>query len=183
MKKITLFFAALLSFSAAFGQVLYSETFNSGVMNPNITLFDEDAFPHDPSCAFVTAAWQISNRGGEVDSFAISTSYNLYVAGASPGPSSDWMITPAIAITPNAFFKWNAKAFDPTYRDLYRVVVATAPTLAAMASGTEVFVSDPAGELNAWTGHQVSLAAFAGQTVYIGKIGRASCRERVLLMV
>jgi hypothetical protein len=166
MKKITLLFAALMSFSAAFGQVIFSENFDAGAIPATFTLFDEDAFPHDPQTAFVTAPWQISNRGAELDSFAISTSYNLYVGGASPGPSSDWMITPAIAVVPNAFFKWVGKAFDPTYRDGYNVIVATAPTLTAMAAGTVIYTTT--GEPNAWTAHQVSLAAFAGQTVYIG---------------
>jgi Secretion system C-terminal sorting domain len=171
MKKITLFFAALMSFSAAFGQVIYSETFDAGVMPANITLFNEDGLTPAPTTAngpgvsYVDAAWKVVGRRftGELDSFAVSTSWY-----SPAGVASDWLITPAIAVTPNAFFKWSARAFDANYRDGYRVVVATAPTLAAMANGTEVFASDATGEPITWTAHQVILTAFAGQTVYIG---------------
>lgn len=161
------FFSTLVSSSFA-QNVLYSETFNSGTIPANMQVIDEDGLAHHPSTAYIDKAWKAV--GGtrfaiETDSFAVSTSYNE-PNGVPLGAASDWLITPAITIGANAIFKWNAKVFDaPPYADGYEIRVANAPTIAAMNATTPLY--SIAAENQNWTAHTASLAAYAGQTIYI----------------
>jgi hypothetical protein len=169
MKKNILLLCIATLASPVFAQnVLYSENFNSGSIPTNMRVIDEDSLAHHPSTAYINKAWKAV--GGtrfaiETDSFAISTSYNE-PNGMPLGAASDWLITPAIAIGANATFKWNAKVYDsPPYSDGYEIRIANAPTVAAMNAGTLLY--SIAAESQNWTAHTASLAAYAGQTIYI----------------
>ena len=105
------------------------------------------------------------------DSVAFSTSWY-----SPAGAADDWMWTPLIGPLPaGAELKWNALAYDPLYPDGYSVRVMTStqgpPTGGTGVMGNQVTNSTQIfsvpSESSTWTNHTVSLAAYAGQSVYI----------------
>jgi len=92
------------------------------------------------------------------------------------GAADDWAWTPAIALpATGATLTWRAVTYDPSYRDGYEVRVMTSPDAPTGGTGvignqltnsTQIF--SIAQEATAWTQHSFELAAYAGQTVYVG---------------
>lgn len=79
---------------------------------------------------------------------------------------NDWIIAPKTQISPNGQVSFFARAFDATYvAEKFRVFVSTTGTAPAdfTALGALVTCSD-----TSWHEYSYSLAAYAGQEVYIG---------------
>ena len=121
--------------------------------------------------SFVNEAWERREDFGQnvLDSVAFSTSWY-----SQTGAADDWMWTPLILNIPaNAVLKWNAKAYDPEYRDGYEVrVMTTTPTGGTGNIGNQITSSTLLFSVNAentsWTERSVSLASYAGQNIHIG---------------
>lgn len=140
------------------------------------TLINHDGLTPNASVAYVNDAWERREdfSFNASDSCAFSTSwYN------PTGQADDWMITPAIYIPSATSLSWNAVTYDVSFRDGYQVWVGSAPTVAAMTSGTQVF--SIGAENTAWTARSASMAAFAGQTIYIGF--RNNSTDKFLLLI
>jgi hypothetical protein len=185
MKK-QLLALALFTLTGAFSQlnsqVIYSEDFDnipgptSGgagtyVMAPGMQLRNVDNLTPSSAVSYVNEAWERREDFGNnvADSVAFSTSWYT-----PAGTANDFMWTPAIGVLPsNCILSWNAKAYDPMYPDGYEVRIMTVPptggtgVIGNQITSSTVLFSTPA-ESSAWTSHTVNLAAYTGQTVYIG---------------
>jgi hypothetical protein len=165
-----LFIASLfvcLFASSANAQIVFSEDFDGNGTGTGLptgwTLFNVDARTPNANVAYVTGAWirreDFANNVN--DSAAFSTSWYDPV-----GAADDWMFTPAITVPANAVLKWNAVAYDASYPDGYQVrILNAAPTVGNIASST--VLQTISAENGTWTARTQSLAAYAGQTVYI----------------
>lgn len=185
MKKLLLLFSVLFLGTQAFSQILFSEDFD-GISGPTAggagtytfppgwLLRNVDNLTPSASVNYVNEAWERREdfSFNVADSVAFSTSWST-----PAGTANDWMWTPLVGtITANTILKWNAVAYDVSYPDGYEVRVMTSvqgpPTGGAGVIGNQITNSTQvfsiAAENSAWTAHQLSLAAYAGQSIYIG---------------
>lgn len=148
-------------------QIIFSEDFENAAPGSALpagwTTFNVDGLTPNASVGYVTDAWiNRSDLVNGTDSAAHSTSWYT-----PAGTSNDWMFTPAITVPANAVLKWEALAYDASYADGYQVrILTTAPTAGNIASSA--VLQTIAAENDTWTPRSQSLAAYAGQTVYIG---------------
>ena len=139
----------------------------------------------DPAVAYVNDAWERREdfANNVNDSCAFSTSYY-----SPTGAADDWMWTPAIGPLPaGCELRWNGLTYDTDYPDGYEVRIMTSgpPTGGTGSLGNQVSNStllwSTTAENTTWTLHTVSLAAYAGQTVYIGF--RNNSNDKFLLLI
>ncbi len=141
-------------------------------------LFNVDGRTPAGAVAYVNDAWEVREDFGHDVTQCAAFSTSWYTPA---GQADDWTWSPAVALTGGATLSWRAIAYDPDYRDGYEVRVKTGavPTQANQATSDVVF-STPAEE-TAWTDHSLSLASYAGQTVYIGF--RNNSTDKFLLLI
>lgn len=182
MRTFTKFALAILgvillqmNFSAK-SQVIFSESFTNG-MPVTWTLYNVDNFVPASAVSYVNAAW-IAREDfiTPSDSCAFSTSW--YVPA---GVANDWMVSPAITIPSTGTFSlsWEGMSPDPSYRDGYQVRVANSASLTAHQAATPIYSTT--AEQTTWTPHTVSLAPYAGQTIYIS--WRNNSNDKFILMI
>lgn len=197
MKKLYFLLSALAFGTSLSAQIVFSEDFDgiggataggagtysfpSGWLKVNV-----DNRTPATSVAYVNEAWERREdfSFNVADSCAFSTSWYT-----PAGAADDWMWTPAISTLPsNCILNWNAVTYDASYRDGYEVRIMVSPNtptgstgnLGNMVSASTVLFSTTA-EATTWTAHQVSLAAYAGQTVRIGF--RNNSTDKFLLLI
>lgn len=174
-------FVFCLFAGTANAQVVFSEDFDgngNGTAAPTgWTLFNVDNRTPATNVAYVTNAW--IRREDFV--FNVNDSAMFSTSWYSPaGAADDWMFTPAISVPANAALKWNAIAYDADYADGYQVrIMTTAPTAGNIASST--VLQTIAAENSSWTPRSQSLAAYSGQTVYIGF--RNNSNDKFVLLI
>ncbi len=138
----------------------YSEGFENG--SSDWTLIDNDNDGNN--WTVVTAADGISNHSGS--SCIMSDSWSS-TTGSALTPDN-WLISSAMQIPAGSSFElsWYDAAQDPSFpADVYSVYIATGNTVADFTATTAVFnitLSD-----STWTKRTVSMASYAGQTVYV----------------
>ncbi len=151
---------------------------------PNFLLRNVDAKVPDAMVSYVNEAWERREdfSNAVTDSAAFSTSFY------SPfGAANDFMWTPLVSgITANSVLSWNAVTYDPLYQDGYEVRIMTvAPTGGSGVIGNQLTNSTSvfsiAAENSTWTGRTLSLAAYAGQSIYIGF--RNNSNDKFLLLI
>lgn len=112
------------------------------------------------------------------DSVSVAASTSWYKKGAT---SNDWMVTPAISVaSAKAVVSWRAKASDKSYADGYSVYISEAgpdPTCFDTASPVLRLSKENAE----WTERAISLADYAGKTVYIAFVNDS--RDKALLYI
>ncbi|MEN9639773.1 MAG: hypothetical protein RLZZ262_1642 [Bacteroidota bacterium] len=161
------FFTIVLASNA---QIIYSEDFTSG-MPEEIMLYNLDGLtPDDPELASLAdSAWTvkyISSQGFSSGNAAFSVSW--YVG--DEGPSDDWMVLPAVTLGSDPYLSWVGMAITSSgiYRDQYQVFVSTGGNeIEDYIFLSPIFDTGSEGEMDEPTQHQLSLSAFAGETVYI----------------
>ncbi len=171
MKTTLMLFFCALSLTALRAQVIYSEDFSAGQMPAGVALYNLDGLvPDDPDLANMTdSAWTIkaiTAQGFPGGSCAFSVSW--YVGDA--GPSDDWMVLPAVELGSNPYLSWLGMAITSSgnFRDQYQVFVSTTGnTIEDFVLLMPVFDTGAEGEVDAPTSHEISLADYAGETVYI----------------
>jgi hypothetical protein len=196
MKKIVLFSMALLTILSAKAQTIFSEDFD-GISGPTAggvgtytfpsgwLLRNVDNVPPNANVSYVNEAWERREdyANNVSDSAAFSTSWTNPV-----GTVNDWMWTPSFTVQPNTVLKWNAITYDASYPDGYEVRIMTSPSTPTGGPGaignqitnsTQLF--SIAAENTTWTARQLSLNAYAGQTVYIGF--RNNSNNQFLLLI
>lgn len=165
MKKGILLFAlsAITSYNYAQTTVL-SEDFQSGLSNWTIQI--EDTFTVDTSLSEYAPGWIIvADPIGSTDSVAAATSFFT-----EPGKANRWLISPPIAL--GAFgniISWNARSFDPSYPDGYRVLVSnTTNELSAFTDTISLILQ----EYEEWTTRSVNLSdsGYVNETIYVAFI-------------
>ncbi|MDR0667100.1 MAG: choice-of-anchor J domain-containing protein, partial [Prevotellaceae bacterium] len=92
----------------------------------------------------------------------LSNSYVSY----PPEQVDRWWITPAIDLSIDARLTWRAGSNAFNFREDYEVRISTTTNTPGVAAFNTVLLSVTAEEPE-WTNHEVDLAAYAGQTVYI----------------
>ncbi len=87
-------------------------------------------------------------------------------ASYAPLNANNWMITQAIAVPAEGEYlaTWYELSQDPSYPDSYSVYVGTSNEVEDLVATTPALSRTAEGE---WTPQSVSLAAYAGQTIYI----------------
>jgi len=196
MKKILLFSIALMTILSAKAQTIFSEDFD-GISGPTAGGAGTYTFPSGwlirnvdngtpaASVSYVNEAWERREdfANSVTDSAAFSTSWY-----SPAGTSNDWMWTPAFTVQPNTVLKWNAVTYDVSYPDGYEVRIMTSPSTPTGGPGvignqitnsTQLF--SIAAENSTWTARQLSLNAYAGQTVYIGF--RNNSTDKFILLI
>ncbi|MBI3237939.1 MAG: SprB repeat-containing protein, partial [Flavobacteriia bacterium] len=196
MKKIVLFSIALVTILSAKAQTIFSEDFD-GISGPTAGGAGTYTFPSgwllrnvdngtsNASVNYINEAWERREdfANNVADSAAFSTSWYT-----PAGTSNDWMWTPAFTVQPNTVLKWNAVTYDVSYPDGYEVRIMTSPSTPTGGTGvignqitnsTQLF--SIAAENSTWTARQLSLNAYAGQTVYIGF--RNNSTDKFLLLI
>ncbi len=184
MKKLLLSTLAIGTCYSLTSQVLYTQTFDNipgptaggagtYVFPANMQVMNVDNGTVDANVSYINEAWERREDfvNNVADSAAFSTSWNVPVVTAN-----DWMWTPLIGpITSSTVLKWNAITYDPSYPDGYEVRVMSAgfgtPTGGTGAIGNMIAGSTSIFSISAenttWTPRSVSLAAYAGQSIYI----------------
>lgn len=155
-------------------------TFPAGWLKRNV-----DNMVPNAAVSYVNEAWERREdfSFNVADSAAFSTSWYNPV-----GTANDWMWTPAIGVLANSTLSWNAVTYDPLFRDGYEVRVMVSPDIPTGGTGVignqitnSTVVFSIAEENTTWTARNISLAAYAGQTVYIGF--RNNSNDKFLLLI
>jgi hypothetical protein len=199
MKRIyTLLAAILIGASFMNAQVIFSEDFD-GIGGPTAggagtyvfpagwLLRNVDNVAPSANVSYINDAWERREdfNFNVADSAAFSTSWTN-----PAGIANDWMWTPLIGPIPaNCVLKWNAVTYDAAFPDGYEVRIMTAtqgpPTGSNGVIGNQITNSSSAftiaAENTTWTARQVSLSAYAGQSVYIGF--RNNSNDKFLLLI
>ena len=158
MKRIlTLLILGFIMYNAQ-SQVLFSQDFESGSLDPMIAI-DVDGKVVAPQIAGLAGpTWKVV-QGSATNKLVVSTSWFSPV-----GVADDWLISDSIKVTEtNTFLIWDAYAPDANFRDGYEVRIST--TDREVASFTEVPLTIPAEQTTTQT-RSISLGAYAGQTIY-----------------
>ena len=168
MRKTNLLFVMLMVVFISV-KAQFSENFNAvadGGMPTGWTLFNVDGLTPNTSTGvnWVTKAWVCYAKAGLVITSKCAWSTSWYTAA---GTSNDWMWTPAITVpATQPVLSYLVGAQDPSYPDGYELRISTvAPTSGNLMSST-VLLTATAAETTATTKY-ISLASYAGQTVYI----------------
>lgn len=128
------------------------------------TLYNQDNLVPNTNVNYVDAAW-VAELSEFDNNIAMSTSWYT-----PAGTSNDWMVSPAITLpSGTSTLYWQARAFDGTYPDSYRVYVSTTGNTPANFTTPLLTVGNgtSTGESNTWQNKNIDLTSFAGQTIYI----------------
>jgi len=149
MKKILLSASALFMGYGAFGQVIFSEDFQSNAMPSGWIIADEDGLTPAANVSWCTDAWVV--RDDFVDAtnkVAASTSWY-----SPAGVSNDWMIMQSMTQ-------------DANYPDGYEVRVSTSGTTADITTFSDL-IYDVSADASAWNLHVATLGNYVGQTINV----------------
>ena len=111
--------------------------------------------------------WEALGGFGNNSSSYSAASYS-YVNGVGALTPDNWLVSPAIVVPATGSYdlSWAVSASNNDYpEEHYAVYVATAKTVAAFTATTAVYEETLTAAQ--WATHTVSLAAYAGQTVYV----------------
>lgn len=128
------------------------------------TLYNEDNLTPNAAVSFVNGAW-VQSLSEFDNNVALSTSWYT-----PAGASNDWMVSPAITLpSGSSTLYWQARAYDVTYPDSYKVYVSTTGNNPSNFTTPLVTVGDGTitGESITWQNKSLDLSSFAGQTIYI----------------
>lgn len=139
--------------------------FTEGIPS-TFTLYDNDGL--EPSTDMknlgfaIGTPWLVTAVDKDENSVVCSTSWYK-----TAGTSDDWMITPAIYIeSETSIISWRAKTHDKDYRDGYSIYISETGTSLEDFAGSEAIFSMKSENFE-WTERQISLADYAGKTIYI----------------
>lgn len=137
--------------------------------------------------AYVNEAWEVR----EDFNFNVNNCVAFSTSWYSPtGAANDFMWSPQISVPAGgAALSWKAVAYDPSYPDGYEVRVMPSasgpPTGGSGVIGNQItnstVVFSIAAENSAWTTRTVNLAAYAGQSVYVGF--RNNTNDKFVLLI
>ncbi len=140
----------------------YEEGFDNGI--PECwTIIDADGDGHNWMALtdlFTSDVTEYVHGGTDA---AISQSYENYVGAYD---ANNWMISSAITVPSEGEYlaAWWARSMDASYADSYSVYIGTEPTVAGMTANAAILSHTP----TEWEMKSISLAAYSGQTIYIG---------------
>jgi Secretion system C-terminal sorting domain/Cleaved Adhesin Domain len=142
------------------GTVLFEEDFENGIP-VGWTVIDGDAFTPRPEL-LLQKGWQGRTDYRDTLNNKVVASPSWYV---NPGKSNDWLITPVLTVGTNSCLSWKSYSQDNYFKEEYEVRIAATPDTAAFLATTAIFTV--AAEPGIPHYNSVSLAAYAGQNVYV----------------
>ena len=152
--------------------IFYFEDFNAGIPG-TYTLVDQDGLAMTTTYPAIGSTW-IGNAGQ-----AISSSW--FDVGPT-GVANDWMITPAIGVLPaNQMLSWIGEASNAGFADGYEVRISTTGPLPATAANFNTVLFSIGAENAFPTTRAVSLAAYAGQSVYIAFVNNSNDKDILII--
>jgi gliding motility-associated-like protein len=148
--------------------VFYFEDFDAGIP-ATYTLFDGDGQPDNYG---INGSWVPFDFNNDGDAEAVSSSW---WNPAALNPADDWLITEAIGVLPaNQMLSWIGEASDAAFPDGYEVRISTTGALPTTVANFNTVLFSTTGENAFPTTRGVSLAAYAGQTVYIAFVNNSN---------
>lgn len=167
MKQFLTAFSALVLLTSAGAQVLYQQDFEHGFQD--MMLIDNDGLTPSSQLWNYTGAWNVT--GDLLGNAAVSLS-----SYEPAGQSDDWMITRVISgITAKAILEWDARAFEPSSPDGYKVLISIGGTNIGDFTG-QVFQVDGEMANGAYTHHYVLLDDYAGKNIHIAFVNNTNNR-------
>lgn len=164
MRNIFTILLSIFIVNLGISQQLLFEDFNStgGVLPAGWQSIDNDAPLPNAGLGPEWDMWHVDASTIGTDSVIAASSWLDVTTVAA----DDWLITPAVSgLQASATLNWKAGSRLASYLEPYEVYVATGNTIADFLATTPLYTT--AGEPVALTPRSVSLAAYAGQTVYV----------------
>lgn len=161
--------------------ILYQENFGTAcsstpaaVPAPLIT-HNVDGRTPAANVSYVNNAWIVRDDFARDAGNCAAFSTSWY---APTGDANDWLVLPPVTAATGTRLSWRAVAYDALYRDGYEVRLSTG---GSNPSDFTVVLLTVGQEESAWTPHELSLAAYAGQTVRIAF--RNNSNDKFLLLL
>ena len=157
----------------------YSNGFESGLDGWTVTDADNDGY----TWLVHTQSYYGSANGGSA--YLVSESYGELDGSYEVLYPDNWLISPAITIPSgeNYDLSWWVKTASGSYpSENYSVYVGTTGTAAALGGTTPVYTHTMLATEDVWAQITVSLASYAGQTVYIG-FRHHNCSDQLALLI
>lgn len=161
--------------------ILYQENFGTSCSSTPaavpapLTTHNVDGRTPAASVSYVNNAWIVrddfAREAGNCAAFSTSW-YN------PAGAADDWLVLPQVAAAAGTRLSWRAVAYDPAFRDGYEVRLSTAGSNPSDFTAVLLTVGQ---EESAWTTHELSLAAYAGQSIRIAF--RNNTNDKFLLLL
>jgi len=164
MKNIFTFLLVLFVVNLGVSQQLLFEDFNAtgGVLPAGWQSIDNDAPIPNSNLGPEWDMWHVEASILGTDSVIAASSW----LDVTTVPADDWLITPVVSgLQATASLNWKAGSALASYLEPYEVYVSTGSTIADFLATTPIYTT--AGEPAALTQKTASLAAYAGQSIYI----------------
>jgi hypothetical protein len=166
MKKLLLSAFTLAAIYSTTNAQILSEDFSAGIpttwatnngdgltANPGL----DNNYGTGAAAAWTTSAWLAFNNG-------VIASTSWYNPAAA---SDDWIATPGVLVTAESYVIWDSYAPDANFNDGYELRVSTVgQSPMTVANYSDLIYTNP-GDGQTFTTRIQSLAAYAGQTIYI----------------
>lgn len=165
MKKTLLILSAVFLSGFSFSQVIMSENFDAALTLPaGWAQYNQDGLTPATNVNYMgTNGWIIrANSETGAGNHAVSTSWYT-----PAGVSNDWLVSPQVAIPASGTIalRFDAMAPDVDYLDGFKVYVSTTGNTPADFVGAPILTQPAAA--NTYTTYSASLAAYAGQNIYV----------------
>jgi len=149
------------------------EDFQNG-MPSTFTIYNDNYTVNSNIANLFPNGWNvIIDPDNATNSAAASTSWFTVVAQANR-----WMITSSIIPVSTSQLTWKAKSQDSSFLESYSVKISTTGVNKTDFATTLYSIS---GESKNWTTHTISLASYAGQSIYIAFIQHSTDKFILLL--
>lgn len=175
MKRVVQLFVVCMTLMASVSMghaQSFFEDFETGIMDSSFVLINGDSLiPADvDDAAWADTAWIVTSSSVFTGFAALSISWYADAGGNDVGPCNDWLILPKMIIDTGAVLRFDAKSATSSgsFPDDYWVLLNPgSPTIESFAdSGTILLQIDDEESAN-FMSHEVDLADYAGQEVYI----------------
>lgn len=166
MKKLVLSLMAVAMAFTMSAQVIFQEGFDNGIP-AGWTLLNDNNSAH--SAAYTNAWNNLAEQGNPAPCIGSQSWFD------NVGTCDRWIITPAIQIPADGSYcvYVDAMAYEAAYPDGFQVKVSTTTGAARTDFDATPIINVPACT-DSWTEYSGSLAAYAGQTIYIAVINNSN---------
>jgi hypothetical protein len=164
LKQIALLSSLFVSALSVNAQTtILDEDFQQGIP-ASWTIIKNDPYIEDTTVSEFSPGWiSIADPNNTTDTVAAATSYFTVAQKADR-----WLISPPITIGSfGNYLKWNARSYDPSYPDSYKVLISTTDTQITSFTDTLLRVEF---ETEEWAQHELNLDGYGysnNETVHI----------------
>lgn len=179
-QQISTLLLTLLASAAMQAQTAYLETSFDEGMPAGFTTYDLDQRTPDKDMQKlgfeVGKGWIVAPEGHEGNLAAMATSFYK-----DSGAADDWLVTPALSISSEkAVLRWRSRAQAQDFPDGLKVYIGTKGNTPQHFADAELVFS-VAKENYQWTDHEVSLAGYKGQTIYVAFVNNSNDKQCIIV--